>query len=76
MLSESASKVVLRQRCSKICSKFAGEPPCRSAISMKLQHPEGAICITEVNLKNFQNISNILQNLSKFLKILCALFFK
>ena len=28
---------VLKNRCSQICSKFTGEHPCRSVISMKLQ---------------------------------------
>ena len=31
------SRGVLRRRCSDICSKFKGEHPCRSAISINLQ---------------------------------------
>ena len=30
------SRGALRKRCSKICSKFTGERPCRSVISVKL----------------------------------------
>ena len=33
----SHSEVFLRKDALKICSKFTGEPPCRSAISIKLQ---------------------------------------
>ena len=36
-LQKQSSRNVLRKRCSKICSKFTGEHPCRSVISIKLQ---------------------------------------
>ena len=35
-LQKQLPRGVLRKRCSEICSKFTGEHPCRSAISIKL----------------------------------------
>ena len=34
----SSSEVILRKGVLKICSKFTGEHPCRSVISIKLQN--------------------------------------
>ena len=37
LLQKQPSESVFRRRCLKICSKFTGEHPCQSAISIKLQ---------------------------------------
>ena len=36
-MQKQPSRDVLKKRCSTICSKFTGEHPCRSVISIKLQ---------------------------------------
>ena len=46
---------VLRKRCSEICSKFTGEHPCRSVISIKLQSN-----FTEITLRHGCSPLNLL----------------
>ena len=56
LFRSSPSEVYLRKGVLKICSKFEGEHPCRSAISIKLQ------CnFIEIALRHGCSPSNLLQ---------------
>ena len=66
----------LRKSVLKICSKFTGEHPCRSVISIKLQFYWNCIFMGRRCGKSIKKICNHFSNFCKYFLIFCNHFSK